>query len=99
METQNAVASKPNPTASRFAARQEKIGERMILLGVWVLVIGVAICWGVASDWWWAEGGKKRAPPSPAGRGLHYVLSMSDEQAPGPLLENPCPFSGFRALN
>lgn len=28
-----------------------------------------------------------------------YVLSMSEEQAPGPLLENPCPFSGFRALN
>lgn len=29
-------------------------------------MIGVTIV-GVASDWWWAEGGKKQAPPSPAG--------------------------------
>jgi len=41
------------------------------------------------------EAGTTIASRPASGRRTDYVLSMSEEQAPGPLLDNPCPFLAF----
>lgn len=55
------------PHCVSFRCKARKFGERMILVGVCFGDWGHD-CWCFASDWWWAEEGKKRAPPSPAGQ-------------------------------